>query len=300
MLKKIAIALFFLSINAQAQKMFDSGKDFDIFHSYTKWGVQVEGLGYFPAQITPTNDNAFKSQMGIGYKLGLVYNVNLSNHFGIRLGALAGKVPAINTYFVLNHSDLNTTNDYFHKKWAKYSPFNFSFPVLLEYRNFSLNRFILSFDAGIQVERTSSAVITETYDKYYTTVVANPGSWDVDLLARAGWYFQFKRLMTQTSIVYKHRLNDQYVGTYAFTNLKNDHNASGIYVQKGDYIGLSFDFYFHRRAREVDMGCRANTQSQQVKKRQKRQEKERAKIRKRQERMKRKSKRKKHWWQFWR
>jgi len=300
MLRKTVLLLFiFIVTTGSAQKLFDSGRDYDIFHSFTKWGIQVEGLGYFPAEITPTEYNSFKSQMGIGFKLGGIYNINFTNHFGIRLGALVGKAPAINTYFVLAHNDINTTNDYYHKKWAKYSPFNFSFPIQFEYRNFSIDRFILSLDGGIQIERTSSGIISETYDKYYTTVVSNPGSWDVDLIARAGWYFQFKKLMTQTSIVYKHRLVNQYEGAYAFTNLKNNHNTTGSFIQKGDYIGLSMDFYFHRRAREVDMGCRANTQSQQVKKRQKRQAKEREKVRKRQDRMRKKSKGKKHWWQFW-
>ena len=299
------ISFLFLATSINAQKLFNNSKDFDLFHSYTKWGVQLEGLLYFPAEIDPANNYSFYGQFGIGYKFGLVYNFNFTNRFGLHIGALAGQVPAINTYFLLKKDDINASSDYQHKKGASYSPiFNYSFPILFEYRNFSIDRYTLSFDGGIQIERTSGATITENYKNYYQTTVSNPGSWDIDLVFKAGWYFQFKPVMVQTSVVYKHRLVDQYVGAYSFNNLNNSTPITGKYIQKGNYIGLSFDFYFHRRAREVEMGCRANTQSAQVKKRQERARKEKEKIRKRQDKIRKKKakqmrKKAKKKWIFW-
>jgi len=306
MLKKILlIALVLISFYSQGQQMFSNAKDYDIFRNYTKWGIQLDGLGYFPAHYTGFQKYSFQTQYAIGYQFGLIYNINLNNHFGFKIGALAGQVPAINTYFVLDKSLTGNANDYQHKEWPSYSPiFNYSFPVLLEYRNFSIDRYIISLNAGIHVARTSAATITDTYKNFYLTKVENPGSWDIDLVLKAGWYFQFKPLMLQTSIVYKHRFIDQYTGYFQFDNLQNEQPIKGFYTQKGDYIGLSFDFYFHKRAREVDMGCRANTQSKQVKKRQARQQREKEKARKRQEKIKKKKAKKmqkkaKKKWIFW-
>ena len=301
--KLIFIILILSNANSFSQKLFSNSNDFDLFHSYTRWGVQLDGLAYFPATYTDFNQYSFQSQYAVGYKFGLVYNINLSNRFGFKIGALAGQVPAINTYFIFDKADIGTSQDYVHKNWPSYSPiFNFSFPVLFEYRNFSIERYTLSFAAGMQIERTSAATITDVYKNYYVTSVTNPGSWDVDLIFKAGWYFQFKPLMLQTSVVYKYRFKDQYTGFYQFDLPSNPPAHRGTYIQKGDYIGLSFDFYFHRRAREVDMGCRANTQSKQVRKRQKRQQREKEKIRKRIEKMKKKNragKKKKRKWIFW-
>jgi len=283
MLRKIIfIILIISSTNSYSQRLFSFSKDFDLFYNYTRWGVQLDGLAYFPATYTGFNQYSFKSQYGIGYKFGLVYNINLSNHFGFKIGALAGQVPVINNYFVLDNKDIGTSNDYVHKNQARYSPiFNYSFPVLFEYRNFMINRFTLSLAAGIQVELTGASTITDAYKNYYAASATNPGNWDMDLIFKAGWYFQFKPLMLQTSVVYKYRFRDQYTGFYQFNLPSNPPAHRGTYIQKGNYIGLSFNFYFHRPGREVDMGCRANTQSSQVRKRQKRQQREKEKARKR-------------------
>jgi len=299
--------LIITGLQVNAQKLFTNSKSFDIFRNYTRWGIQLDALGYFPAEIDNPDQFSFQSQLAFGYKFGLVYNLSFNDNFGFRIGALTGQVPAINTYFILNKSETGTESDYFHKKGAQYSSFfkNFSFPLLFEYRNFSIDRYIINFDAGIQIERTGAAIIDEVYDKYYITTVSNSGSWDFDLVLKLGWYYQFKRLMMQTNLVYKYRFVNQYEGNYSFKNLKSNPPAiSGKFNQKGDYIGLSFDFFFHKRAREVDMGCRANTQSRQVRKRQKAQEKAREKARKRQEKIKKKRAKKmkknaKKKWIFW-
>ncbi len=302
----ISLLLLFSTNTTSAQRMFDNGKDFDIFRNYTRWGIQVDGLVYFPAAYDNPQAYSFQSQLSWGYKFGLVYNLSFNNHFGFKLGALTGQTPVINTYFILNKDDINATEDYYHKKGAVYSGLfqNFSFPLLFEYRNFSIDRYIINFNAGIQIQRTANAVFTENYETYYLTKVTNRGSWDFDLVFKLGWYYQFKPVMLQTNLVYKHRFNNQYEGYYVFNNLKNNAFTNGNYSLSGDYIGISFDIYFHKRAREVDMGCRANTQSQQVKKRQKAAQKAKEKARKRQEKMKKKKAKKmrkkaKKKWIFW-
>jgi len=291
MIKKIVLGIL-LTFSAQtfSQRLFTNDKSFDIFHNYTRWGVQIDGLLYFPADYDDPTQYSFQSQLALGYNFGLVYNFSLSNHIGFRVGALTGQTPAINTYFVLKKDDVNADFDYFHKKGARYNPFfsNFSFPLLLEYRNFSIDRYILNFDAGAQIQRTGSKIIVENYNQYYHAEVANPGSWDVDLIFKMGWYYQFKALMMQTNLVYKHRLVNQYEGIYAFTHIKSHPDVTGMYIQKGDYIGLSFDFFFHKRSRDVDMGCRTNTNSKQVERRRRISERAKNKIRKRQEKIKKK------------
>ena len=306
MLKKIfLIGLLLIATGGNAQRLFSNSRSYDLFNSFTKWGVQLDGLLYFPADIDKTDNFSFRSQFATGYKFGLVYNLNFSNHFGFRFGALAGQAPAINTYFVLGKDEINASTDYLHKKGATRGPiFNFSIPLLLEYRNFLIDRYTLSLDAGIQFELTKGATLTESYKNYYYTTVTNPGSWGIDLVAKAGWYFQFKPVMVQTSLVYKYRFGYQYQGTYSFKNLANTPDFSGKYNQKGDYIGVSLDFFFHRPGREVDLGCRGTVHSKLVRKRQEKQFKEREKIRKRQEKIKRKnarrkSKRAKKRWLFW-
>ena len=294
MLNKILLFSIFLMIGSTyAQRLFSNSRSFDLYNGYTKWGIQIDGLLYFPAEIDQTNNFSFRSQFGIGYKFGAVYNLNASNHFGFRFGVLAGQVPALNTYFVIDKDEINASDNYQHKKGSSYSPvFNFSIPILFEYRNFLINRYTLSLDAGIQIELTKGTTISESYKNFYSTSVSNPGSWDVDLVVKAGWYFQFKPVMVQTSVVYKYRFINQYTGAYAFTNLKNTPDFSGKFNQKGDYIGLSFDFFFHRQGREVDLGCRGTVHSKLVRKRQERMSKEKEKIRKRQEKLKRKRARK--------
>jgi hypothetical protein len=307
-MKRLVFSLLILiSLPVSAQQLFTNSKSFDIFHNYTRWGIQLDALAYFPADIDDPGRFSFQSQLSFGYKFGLVYNLSFNDNFGFRIGALTGQTPAINTYFILKDSDTGSGSDYFHKKGARYSSLfsNFSFPLLFEYRNFTIDRYILNFDAGIQLERTGAAIITEVYDNHYLTTVMNEGSWDFDLVLKLGWYYQFKRLMMQTNLVYKHRFVNQYDGNYVFTNLTSDPPAvGGNYTQKGDYIGLSFDFFFHKRAREVDMGCRTNTQSQQVLKRQKAAQKAKERVKKRQEKIKRKKAKKmrkkaKKKWIFW-
>ncbi len=308
MLKKnFIIGLFLLfAPSLMAQKVFDNSKNFDIFHNYTRWGIQIDGLGYLPAKIDYPNKFSFDSQLSLGYKFGVVYNISLTNNFGFKAGALLGQAPAINTYFLLDKNEIGTNQNYEHKKGAVYSPFlsNFSFPLLFEYRNFSIDRYILNFDAGIQIQRTGATELTDSYKDYYQTSVANKGNWDFDLILKAGWYYQFTRLMLQTNLVYKHRFVDQYVGTYSFQNLNNSPDINGQYIQTGDYIGLSFDFYFHKRSRDVAMGCRADTQSAKVKKRQRAAQKAKEKKQKNQEKLRKKKakqmrKKAKKKWIFW-
>ncbi len=292
--KYLLISFLFYAPLLSAQTYFDNDKSFDLFKNYTRWGIQMDGLMYFPATIQNTTENlSFQTQIALGYKAGLVYNFNIVNHLGIRVGALLGQAPAINTYFQLPKERTGEAEDYYHRQPAVYSPLNFSFPILFEYRNFSIYRYTLSFDAGIQIERTSKTTLTENYKNYYLTQVQNPGSWNFDLVLKAGWYYQFPRLMLQTSFVYKHRFVDQYTGNYGFNNLQNPvTNYTGSYIQKGDYIGLSFDIFFHKKSREVEMGCRANTQSREVYKRQKAKEKAQKKLEKKKKKaLKKKEKR---------
>ena len=272
--KKILLLIFIFNFSVGKAQFFDNDRSFDIFHSYTKWGVQVDGLAYLPATISgKKGDLSFQTQIGLSYKAGLVYNFNIVHHFGIRIGALLGQAPAINTFFLLKKQYINSDKDYANKKGARYSPLNFSFPILFEYRNFSIYRYIINVSAGIQIQRTSPATIIENYDNYYTTTVNNPGTWSFDPVFKVGWYYQFPRVMMQTNVVYKYRLVNQYEGFYNFRNLNNDPpNYSGTYVLKGNYIGLSLDFFFHKQTREVEAGCRTNQQSKQVHKRQKAQE----------------------------
>jgi hypothetical protein len=301
----IIIILFSLQINAQ--KFFNRSKSYDIFHKYTRWGIQLDGLGYFPAKYDDPTKFSFQSSMSLGYKFGLVYNISFHDNFGFRVGALTGQTPAINTYFVLKTTDTGASEDYYHKQPARYSSLftNFSFPLLFEYRNFTIDRYIINFNEGIQVERTGKAIITEVYDDKYVTTVMNNGSWDFDLVLRLGWYYQFKPIMMQTNLVYKHRFVNQYDGNYLFNNLISDPaTLQGKYNFTGDYIGLSFDFFFRKHVREVEANCRTNTQSQQVKKRQKAAQKAKEKARKRNEKMQKKKAKKmrkkaKKKWIFW-
>lgn len=308
-MRKLLIITFLITFttnNMLSQKMFHKGNDFDIFHQYTQWGLQLDGLVYFPAIYDNPNAYSFQSQLATGYKLGLIYNLNINNHFGFKIGALTGLTPAINNFFILEKNQINTTEDYYHKKGAKYNQFftNFSFPFLFEYRNFLIDSYIINLNAGIHVERTETANITENYQNFYNTTVANNGSWDIDLVLKLGWYYQFKPLMMQTNLVYKHRFNNQYEGNYSFTNINGETDINGNYVQKGDYIGISFDFYFRKPSREVEMGCRKNTHSKEVKKRQKQLQKRKEKAKKIQEKKKKKKAKKmrekaKKKWIFW-
>ncbi len=305
MLKKLVLSIFLvLTSTLSAQRLFDNSHDFDLFHHYTRWGVQLDGLGFFPGYADPVKALSFETQYALGYKFGVVYNINLNNHFGFKIGALAGQIPAIKTYFVLSPAATGQNVNYEHKKTV-YSPvFNYSFPILFEYRNFIIDRYTLSFATGVHIEHTAATGLKDTYQNFYQTTANNPGKWDVDLIFKVGWYFQFKPVMLQTSIVYKYRLNDQYTGTYQFKNIQNLPDTSGNYILKGDYIGLSFNFYFHRRAREVAMSCRAHAQSKEVRKRQELARREKEKRKKQQEKIRKKKEKKlrqktKKKWIFW-
>jgi len=230
----IAILLFIIiSYQASAQRMFDNDRSYNIFRNYTHWGVQVEPLLFFPATFSPQPTNNFKSQYGLGYKAGLIYNLSLSNHLGFRFGALLGQVPVFNTYFVLNKNEISENMDYFHKKGAIYSPLNYSIPIMIEYRMFMIERYVLNLSAGTQIEYVSNANLQEAYKQYYLTRMPAVSSWNFDLVVKAGWYFQFKKaLMLQTNIVYKYRFNNQYTGSYYFDKLNAANNSKGSVIQK--------------------------------------------------------------------
>ncbi len=292
--KKIITIMLLLWINTSFSQFFDNDKSFNIFKNYTKWGVQVDGLAFLPANISGEKGNtSFQSQIGLSYKAGLVYNLNVVNHFGFRIGALLGQAPAINTYFLLRKEEINSDKDYANKNGAIYSPLNFSFPILAEYRNFSIYRYIISLSAGIQIQRTSATTEVENYKDFYTTTVTNPGTWSFDPIVKIGWYYQFPRVMMQTSFVYKYRLSDQYKGVYNFKNLDVDPSSySGKFNLSGNYIGLSFDFFFHKKTREVEASCRTNQQSKKVIKNKRAQERAKRRIEKKQKKaLKKKAKR---------
>jgi len=271
--------LFLFSFSGEAQ-YFKPQSSYDIFANYSRLGLQLDGLVYSPAEIgTPPDGTSFKTQSSLGYKAGLVYNFTVVPNFGLRIGALIGQTPAINTYFKLDASRTGEPEDYIHTKGATYSALSFSFPLLVEYRNFLWDPVVSSLAAGIQVQRTGPAVLTESYGDYYQTTVSNPGSWDIDFIAKGGVYFQFNRFMFQTSLVYKYRLNDQYIGTYMFDNLQNPslNNYQESYVLKGNYIGLSLDFYLFTPHRQISSGCAGSVHSKQVIKRQRAKEREKRK-----------------------
>ena len=289
------IILSIEQVHAQ-QKMFKSDFSYNIFDVYANWGIQADPLAYFSASITRTQgDIELTPQYSFGYKFGLVYNFNFTNHFSLKVGALVGRVPAINTYFKLKNTDIGELHGYEHQKFATYSPFNFSFPVLLEYRNFMSQDFIFHLDAGIQIDRTSAAIILESVSEYgYNTSITAPGSWDVDPIIKLGFYYRFYKFMLQSNIVYKYKLKNQYEGNYIFANLNNHPiDTKGSYIQKGDYIGLSFTFYPRTRKRCVDNSCVSNTHSRQVRKKQRAIERAERKRRKKQMKMLRKEMRKK-------
>jgi hypothetical protein len=285
MKKLFLFIIYFVVIhltNLQAQ-FFESTSGNDVFENYTRLGLQLDGLVFAPADIgNPPEGTSFKSQASLSYKVGLVYNFKIVPSFGLRIGALIGQTPAINTSFELQSSRTGNSTDYVHNQGAVYSPLTFSFPLLAEYRGFALNNLVTSLVAGIQVQRTSPGTITETYENYYITEVSNPGSWDFDLIAKAGIYLPFSKFMLQPSIVYKYRLQDQYTGTYTFTNLQNPtlNNVVENYTLKGNYIGLSLDFYLFSPHRQVAAGCAGSVHSKGVLKRKKAQEKAQKKLEK--------------------
>jgi len=153
---------------------------------------------------------------------------------------------------------------------------------LAEYRNFALDPVVTFLAAGFQVQQTPAQSFTEIYGDYYQLQVSNPGSWDIDFVLKAGVYLQFNRFMLQPGLVYKYRLQDQYTGTYTFTNLQNPvvDNYTGTFVQTGNYIGLSLDFYIFTPNRQVSAACAGKVHSKEVIKRKKAQEKERLKLEK--------------------
>ncbi len=275
----LAIIFLFCSFLGKAQ-YFKPQNSYDVFGNYSRLGLQLDGLAYMPAQIgTPPSGTSFKSQWSLGYKAGLVYNFTIVPNFGFRIGALIGQTPAINTSFKLDASRTGESQDYIHTKGPVYSALNFSFPLLAEYRNFMLPSFVSSWAAGIQVQRTGPAVLSESYGDYYQTTVTNSGSWDMDLIFKAGIYLEFNRFMLQPSIVYKHRLTDQYTGTYTFDNLQNPslNNFHETYVFKGNYIGLSIGIYIFTPHRQISAGCAGSVHSKQVIKRQRAKEREKRK-----------------------
>jgi len=286
MIKKIVLALLILlSLNTQAQRLFDNDKSYDIFHNYTHWGIQLEPLLFFPADYGGTPATGFKSQVGFGYKAGLIYNMSLSNRIGFRFGAMLGQVPAMNTYFTLSASETGENTDYFHKKGAVYSGINYSIPIMFEYRMFMIDRYVLNLSAGIQVEHTGTAMLYDNYKNFYRSYLTSQGAWDIDMVVKAGWYFQFRHaLMLQTNLVYKYRFVNQYEGQY----VSIPRTSAGTIIQKGDYIGLSFTFHFYRRTRSIEASCRTNQQSQKVRKRQKAADRAKRKAEKRQEKMRKK------------
>ncbi len=275
--------LFLAFLFSSRAQYFKSQPGYDIFSNYSRLGFQVDGLVFSAAETgNPPEGTDFKSQSALGYKAGVVYNFSLVPNFGLRIGALIGKNPAANTYFQLDASRTGEPQDYTHTRGALYSNLSFAFPLLAEYRNFSFDPFVTSLAAGIQVQRTGAQTFTESYGNYYQLQVSNPGSWDFDFIIKAGVYFQFSRFMMQPNIVYKYRLQDQYTGTYTFSNLQNPalNNETQVFAQKGNYIGLSLDFYIFTPHRQISAGCAGSVHSKEVMKRKRAQEKERMKLEK--------------------
>ncbi len=296
----LLLLLIGLAFSGQSQ-YFKNQKAYDVFGNYTRFGFQLDGLVFSPAETGPAPEGtSFKSQSSLGYKAGVVYNFRVVPNFGFRIGALIGQTPAINTYFELGANRTAETDDYIHKKGPVYSALSFSFPLLAEYRNFSFDPFVTSLKAGIQVQRTGASVYTESYGDYYQTTVSNNGSWDMDLIFKAGVYLQFSRFMLHPNIVYKYRLQDQYTGIYTFTDLQNPtlNNFSETYKLSGNYIGLSLEFYLFTPYRQIAAGCAGSVHSKQVIKRQrakerekqKREKKKRKALKKRKKKMRKKAK----------
>ena len=269
MIKKTGFIIFLLfTAQVFAQGFINYKNNSDVFDNYTRWGIQIDGLLYSPAEIETLNSYDFKSNYATGYKFGLVYNLSFSTHFGFKTGILMAQMPVIVSEFTLPGNTINTDKDYHHTGSIYSGLFNnFSIPLLFEYRNYTFNRFIINMDAGIHLDKTGGKIYSDLYRDYYITQVSHAGSFDMNLVLKLGGYYQFKPVMLQTNLVYKHHLNNQYEGTYTFSNMENNPDVNGSYIQKGDYIGLSLTFYFYKENRTVNMGCRTKTQSKEALKR---------------------------------
>ncbi len=275
----LLLLLIGLPFPGQSQ-YFKNQNAYDVFGNYTRFGLQLDALVFSPAETGPAPEGtSFKSQSSLGYKAGVVYNFRVVPNFGFRIGALIGQTPAINTYFELDADRTGEDQSYTNNQGAIYSSLSFAFPLLAEYRNFSFDSFVTSLTAGIQIQRTGANVYTETYGDYYQTIVSNNGSWDMDLIFKAGVYLQFSRFMLHPNIVYKYRLQDQYTGTYTFTDLQNpdlnDYQQS--YKVSGNYVGLSLELYLFSSRSQSPNKCNGNVHSKEVIKRQRAKEKEKRK-----------------------
>jgi len=303
----IALALVWWTFSAQSQ-FLDKSKDWNFSENYRHWGFTMAGNLYpFTSTSEPkTGSLDLRWYYMWGFDLGLAYHIRLSNHWGIKLKLTAERMPVYSYRFYLPGDETTDGKSYFTTIPNRYAPWAFRLPVGMEYRFFTVPRYIFFLQGGVDVGYVREFFEAKAHNAYLGTAFADTGRrFRLDPYVAFGWYYLFPWAMWETGIVYRYHPGAPYFnGAYAVGNLQKTSSFGGHISQPGHYIGLRFIWYPHRRNRHAGTECPGQVHSKQVlqrrrmeEKAQKRAEKilkkERKRALKHQKRMKPKRKRKK-------
>ena len=309
MIKRFYIVWVLLAWNAAAYGQFlDKSKDWNFSENYRHWGLTVAG-NLYPFTSTDamkTGSMDLRWYYMWGFDLGLAYHIRLNNHWGIKLKLTAERMPVYSYRFYLPGNETRDGKSYFTTVANRYAPWSFRLPVGVEYRFFTVPRYIFFLQGGVDIGYVREFFEAKVHNPYLATAFADSGRrLRFDPYVAVGWYYLFPWFMWETDIVYRHHPGAPYFnGAYSVTGLQQTADFGGRIAQPGHYIGLRFVWYLHRRNRHAGAECPGQVHSKKVLKRRRAEEKarkraekilkkERKRALKRQKRMKPKRKKKK-------
>lgn len=258
-LKMSAIALIFftniISVIAQGSSVKNK---FPEFASYKTFGWNFSPLLYRAANFdttigtiqiegkaTPSITFGFTKvihpEREFNFRYGLLFNLLPLEHYTINIGD--GEVPGFT-------GDATT--------FKTYGTFLFSIPLQIELKKQLERNLYFSMMAGVNITLLRPGSVTSSKSYYIEELdqirqvfalqaLTRETSIYPNLILSPGLYYLTNRILIQTSIIYQKAIPNYFTGEYLQDNLEISERAEGQYSLSGDYIGLSFNFFFKKK-----------------------------------------------------
>ena len=315
-------ALWMVSLQAQ---FFSKLQEIDETDSYYAWGVSFSVNSYpfvsyqayprlvydphlpmqeersyiFPreAPLPATVNQRFPALTG--FEAGLVFYWKWTRHWGLKIEALAERIPIDATELRVAAEETPHDTALYFRAPKHMAPWAFRLPLGVEYRLHTASRYTglvrLGMDLGYVPQQTfemfyapyhrpESFSAGEDEPGPYIRVFEPYFQWNyrdnhryfhADPYIALGWYYRFKWLLWETDLIYRHSLRTYYNGMY-FAQHLNKGVFWGAFAQKGSYIGLRISWYLHKPNNpRAGAECPGQVHSKEVLKRREMEEKAR-------------------------
>lgn len=225
-------------------------QDFEKFSSYKNWGITLGGAVDFNAGVTSSN-SILKSKAGLGYDVGLFYNMFQAKRWGANIGLNLN----IRDSYRFKLSGTNNFNNTYSDQ-----VYYLSIPIMATFKHKLYENAFLNAKFGLDVlltgnnkdadftKQTINGGITKESFSFDSRV--HSSNMNASMLFSVGGLFTLKNFLLGANVVCSYPLDG---GTYRTKGNYTFQDAStvifGNYNFRGGYIGLSLSLQFKKSSK---------------------------------------------------